>query len=313
MAGVSKEQSVIQGRPIGPDEVEQVRRLLAEHPDWSRRRLSQELATTWNWRNGAGQLKDMAARTLLLKLEQRGGIKLPARRQAPSNRMRHKQLPDFGLAAPQTPISGPLERLLPLGIGECSGADKLPVEGALFDALLHAHHYLSHRGSVGENLRYLVRDAQGRPLACVLFGAAAWQCESRDRYIGWDGSARARHLSLIANNTRFLILPWVGVKSLASHISGRIARRLSHDWQAKYGHPIYLLETFVEQRRFRGTAYRAANWVRVGQTKGRTRQDRPDGTWHQAAIKDVYLNPLHRRFRQYLQTPTPPLNQTSHL
>lgn len=305
---MSEEQTVIQGRPIGPDEVEQVQRLLAEHPDWSRRRLSQELATLWNWRNGAGQLKDMAARTLLLKFEQRGWIELPARRQVPSNRMRHKQLPDSGLAAPQTPIIDPLGRLLPLHICECSGADKIPDQRALLDALLHVHHYLSHRSSVGENLQYLVRDAHRRPLACLLFGAAAWQCASRDHYIGWDSPVRTQHLQFIANNTRFLILPWVGVKSLASHILGRIARRLNRDWQAKYGHPIYLLETFVERDRFRGTAYRAANWVRVGQTKGRTRQDQPDGTPHQVPIKDVYLYPLHRRFRHYLQNPTTDLN-----
>jgi hypothetical protein len=251
----------------------------------------------------------MAARTLLLKLEQRGWIGLPPRRTTPSNRMRHKQLAPEPLS-PQPPVSEPLTQLLPLAISECSHLDKAAGQRTLFDALLHRHHYLSYRSSVGENLQYLVRDAQARPLACVLFGAAAWQCAVRDGYIGWDSGARAQHLQLIANNTRFLILPWVGVKSLASHILARIARRLSDDWQAKYGHPIYLLETFVQRDRFRGTAYRAANWVRVGQTKGRTRQDRPDGTWHQATIKDVFLYPLHRRFRQYLQgqtAPPPPL------
>jgi len=293
--------NTIQGQQIGVAELDQVRNLLASHPDWSRRRLSVELATLWNWRNGVGQLKDMAARTLLLKLEQRGWIELPPRRRAPVNRMRHKQMPGPGLAAPQAPISEPLKRLLPLAISECSRGDEVRDQRALFDALLHQHHYLSHRSSVGENLQYLAGDAQGRPLACVLFGATAWQCASRDRYIGWDSSARAKHLHLIANNTRFLILPWVQVAHLGSHVLGRIARRLSSDWQAKYGHSIYLLETFVQCDRFTGTAYRAANWVRVGQTKGRTRQDRPDGTWHQAAIKDVYLYPLHRRFRQYLQ------------
>jgi len=302
------ETSIIQGRRIGASELDQVRNLLASHPDWSRRRLSQELATLWNWRNGAGQLKDMAARTLMLKLEQRGWIGLPPRRVIPGNRMRHKRLPEPSLAAPQAPVSEPLNRLLPLVLSECSHADKAAGQRALFDALLHQHHYLSHRSSVGENLQYLVRDAQGRPLACLLFGAAAWQCASRDRYIGWDRLARAQGLQLIANNTRFLLLPWVRVKSLASHVLGRIARRLSDDWQAKYGHPVYLLETFVQGDRFRGTAYQAANWVRVGQTKGRTRQDRPDGTWHQAAIKDVYLYPLHRRFRQYLQGQTAPIN-----
>jgi hypothetical protein len=304
---VIEAQSVIQGRRIGPEEVEQVRRLLAEHPEWTRRRLSRELASRWEWRNGVGRLKDMAARTLLLKLEQRGWIELPARRQVPVNRMRQKRLPDSSLAAAQGPISDSLGRLLPLNISECSSADKIPDQRALFDALLHAHHYLSHRSSIGENLKYLVRDTHQRPLACVLFGAAAWQCASRDHYIGWENCLRAQHLHLLANNTRFLILPWVGVKSLASHILGRIARRLNNDWQAKYGHPIYLLETFVERDRFRGTAYRAANWVRVGQTKGRTRQDRPEGTWHQAAIKDVYLYPLHRRFRQHLQNQAAPL------
>ena len=295
------EPPIIQGRPIGAAEVEQVRQLLAQHPDWSRWRLSRELVAFWDWRNGAGQLKDMAARTLLLKLEQRGWIGLPPRRTTPVNRMRHKQLPPSVLAVAQAPVINPLKRVLPLVISECSHADKAPGQRALFDALLHQHHYLSHRSSVGENLQYLVRDAQGRPLACVLFGAAAWQCASRDLYIGWDRSVRARHLHLIANNTRFLILPWVRVGHLASHILGQIAQRLSSDWQGKYGHPIYLLETFVQCNRFAGTAYRAANWVRAGQTKGRTRQDRPDGTWHQSAIKDVYLYPLHRRFRQYLQ------------
>jgi hypothetical protein len=295
------EASIIQGRRIGAAELDQIRHLLASHPDWSRRRLSEELATLWNWRNGVGQLKDMAARTLLLKLEQRGWIGLPPRRTNPSNRMRHKRLPQPGLAAVQAPVTGPLKQLLPLRISECSQVDKASGQRALFEGLLYQHHYLSHRGSVGENLQYLVRDAQARPLACVLFGAAAWQCAARDGYLGWESSVRAQNLHLLANNTRFLVVPWAHVPHLASHVLGRIARRLSADWQAKYGHPIYLLETFVQCDRFTGAAYRAADWVRVGQTKGRTRQDRPDGTWHQAAIKDVYLYPLHRRFRQHLQ------------
>jgi len=296
------EASIIQGRQIGAAELDQVRHLLASHPDWSRRRLSEELATVWDWRNGAGQLKDMAARSLFLKLEQRGWLKLPPRRTTPFNRMRQKRLPQAGLAIAQAPVTGPLKELVPLQINECSRGDKASGQRALFDALLHQHHYLSHRGSVGENLQYLVCDAQARPLACVLFGAPAWQCAARDRYIGWESWARAQHLHLIANNTRFLVLPWVvGVAHLAGHVLSQITQRINADWQAKYGHPVYLLESFVQADRFTGTAYRAANWVRVGQTKGRTRQDRPDGTWHQAAIKDVYLYPLHRRFRQHLQ------------
>jgi hypothetical protein len=295
------ETSIVQGRPIGVAEVEQIRQLLASHPDWSRRRLSEELATIWNWRNGAGRLKDMAARTLLLKLEQRGWIGLPPRRRTAFNRMRHKQVPALDLATPQPLLSGPLPTLLPLLVRECSHVDK--IQRPLFDALLHWHHYLGHRSSVGENLQYLVCDVQARPLACVLFGAAAWQCAARDRYLGWESRVRTQNLQFIANNTRFLILPWVQMSNLASHILGRIAQRVSGDWQAKYGHPLYLLETFVQADRFVGTAYQAANWVPVGQTKGRTRQDQPDGTWYQSSIKEIYLYPLQRGFRQRLQCP----------
>ena len=294
------EPSLIQGRHIAATDLEQVRHLLAAHPDWSRRRLSQHLATLWNWRNPVGQLKDMAARTLLLKLEQRGWIALPPRRQVPSNRMRHKRMPPLQVLVPESPLLADLGTLLPLEISEVSAAAGTPPR-ALFENLLHRQHYLSYRSPVGENLQYLVSDRPGRPLACVLFGAAAWQCADRDGYIGWDAAPRSQGLYLIANNTRFLIPPWVRVPHLASHLLGRIARRLSRDWQGKYGHPIYLLETFVQRDRFAGSCYRAANWRRVGQTKGRSRQNRPDGRPYRLPVKDVYLYPLHPRFRQRLQ------------
>lgn len=291
------EVEVIQGRPLGVGERAQIRQLLAAHPSWSRRRLSQHLCRLWEWRNGAGQLKDMAARSLLLKLEQRGWIVLPPRRQTPVNRMRQKRMPALALPPPE-PIAQPLEALLPLTFTEVSAR---AAERAFFDGWLHQHHYLSHRSPVGENLQYLVASRQGQPLACVLFGAAAWQCADRDEYLGWDAGTRAQNLSWIASNTRFLVLPWVRVPQLASHVLGRIARRVSQDWQRKYGHPIYLLESFVERARFAGICYQAANWVRVGQTRGRTRQDRADGARHQAPIKDIYLCPLHPRFRERLQ------------
>jgi hypothetical protein len=274
-----------------------VRALLAEHPDLSRRQLSQHLARLWDWRNPAGQLKDMAARTLLLKFQQRGWIALPARRQIPSNRMRQKAPPGLAAAAPAVPITGPLAALLPLNLREVSPATHR-AERAVFEALLHRHHYLSHRSAVGENLQYLVRDRAGRPLACVLFGAAAWQCRARDQVIGWDTATRQRRLSYLANNTRFLILPWVRVPHLASHLLGRIGRRLTADWQIKYGHPVYLLETFVDISRFAGTGYRAANWQCVGQTTGRTRQNKTRVP--QASPKAVWLYPLRPDFRQAL-------------
>lgn len=307
------EAEIIQGRQIQAHHLEQIRQLMAAHPDWSRRRLSGELARIWDWRNGVGRLKDMAARTLLLKLEQRGWMALPPRRQRPSSRMSDKHLPE----RPSLEWSGserrPLAEVFPLVITEVS---TLPgrCHRPLFESLLHHHHYLGHRSTVGENLQYLVCDPQERPLACLLFGAAAWQCADRDRYIGWDSVRRAENLRFLANNTRFLILG--AVPLLASCVLSRIGRRVSRDWQAKYGHPIYLLETFVERQRFTGACYRAANWKRVGQTKGRTRQDQPEGSRHQAPSKDIYLYALHRQFRQRLQgiavEPSTPIHEHSH-
>jgi hypothetical protein len=162
---------------------------------------------------------------------------------------------------------------------------------------------LSYRSPVGENLQYLARERTGRPVACVLFGAAAWQCADRDRHIGWDAATRVARLYLLANNTRFLVMPWVQTSCLASHVLGLVLRRIGADWQRKYGHPIHLLETFVERDRFAGTCYQAANWIRVGQTKGRTRQDAPDGQRYAAPIKDIYLFALDRHFAKQLQHP----------
>ena len=297
------EPQIIQGRRLDAPQVEQIRQLLAAHPDWSRRRLSLHLALLWDWRNGAGRLKDMAARTLLLKLEQRGWIALPPRRQAPCNRMRPKPAPELegGVAElPRMPVSGALGTLLPLQIHEVS-VEARPAQRQLFEHLLHRHHYLSYRGPVGENLQYLATAREGQTLACVLFGAPAWQCAPRDAYIGWDAASRGCGLHLIANNTRFLVAPGVDVPSLASHLLSRVARRVSRDWQAKYGHPIHLLETFVQADRFAATCYRSANWQWVGQTKGRSRQNQPDGRPYHLPLKDVYLYPLQRRFRQKLQ------------
>ena len=303
------EEITLQGRLLSPQDLELVRSLVADHPDWSRYRLSRHLATLWQWRGLNGQLKDMAARTLLLTLEKRGWIRLPERRWASPNRMRHKRMPSADESVP-TPIEASLAELLPLRFTELS--ERAQAErSSLFEHLLHHHHYLSHRSPVGENLRYLVEDRHGRPVACALFGAAAWRCTARDRFLGWDALTQARQLPLITNNTRFLIPPWIRVPHLASHVLGRLARRLSCDWQRKYAHPIHLLETFVERDRFQGTCYRAANWIRVGETRGRGRQG-PDPRLLSTSIKDVYLLPLHPRFRECLLAPpnhpSPPIH-----
>src|SRR5208282_5867035 len=196
--GVEK-SLIMQGRSIGPAELEQVRGLLAAHPEWSRYRLSCELCRVWNWRNQVGQIKDMAARTLLLKLEQRGWVTLPTRRWPSPNRMLHKQI--RRLAHPTDPITGALSELQPLQILELS---RSPEVGPVFDSLLRQHHYLSYTSAGGQNVKYLVRDRLGRDLACLLFGAAAWKTQGRDTFIGWPAAQRQTQLALVANNSRFL-------------------------------------------------------------------------------------------------------------
>ena len=284
---------VMQGRPVNGADLGLIRGLLDEHPEWGRSRLSEELCRRWDWRTAQGRLKDMAARTLLLKLERAGHIRLPTRRGPSPNGRRNRGLPVVAHAT--EPIRGALRDLQPVSVRIVApGSDDL----RLFNCLVSHYHYLGHRNTVGENLRYLVRDRLGRPVACALFGSAAWTCAARDAFLGWTPAARARNLQGLTNNTRFLVLPWVTVPHLASHVLGRIARRIRADWQAKYGHPVHALETFVDRDRFQGTCYRAANWLRLGATRGRTRNDRDRCL--RASVKDVYLYPLSPDFRRAL-------------
>lgn len=276
-----------------------VRALIAQHPQWHRTALSRHLCELWDWRNGAGRPKDMAARTLLLKLQARGLIQLPPpqRRTArPCARPPALLQPEL---LPQTapPIEGPLASLQPL---QLELAQDLRSRRHLA-ALLARHHYRGFHGAVGENLQYLARDAQGREVAVMVFGAAAWKVAVRDAFIGWSPPQRQARLGAIANQQRFLILPWVRVPHLASHLLALATRRLWADWQARYGHPVWLVETFVEVDRFAGTAYQAAGWRALGHTTGRTRQDR-DRTL-QAPRKAVWVRVLHPAFRQHLAAP----------
>jgi hypothetical protein len=267
--------------------------LMDEHPGWGRSRLSVELCLRWDWRNAQGRLKDMAARTLLLKLERSGHLQLPPRRGPSPNGRRNQPVRMVEHATEG--VSGVLSDLQPLSVS-------VVVPGSadlrLFNGLLAQHHYLGHRNTVGENIRYLVRDRYARPVACLLFGSAAWKCADRDAFLGWDRPVRERHLQRLTNNTRFLIVPWVVVPHLASHVLGLIVRRIRADWQAKYGHPVHALETFVDRDRFKRTCYRAANGLRLGSTRGRTRNDRAHRI--HASVKDVYLYPLVTDFRRAL-------------
>lgn len=287
------ESCVLQGRWIEPHEFLQVRDLVGGHPEWSRYRLSRELCALWDWRTQTGQWKDMAARTLLGKMAERGWITLPERRRLSPNRHR--------LAAPpprawdRSPITG---KLAQLGSVEITEVSRQALQRAEARAALAQFHYLSYRATVGENLQYVVRDGEGRLLAVLFFGAAAWKCAPRDRWIGWNPRQRAQRLGLIANNSRFLIVPWASIPHLASYILGGVARRIARDWREKYGHPVVLLETFVERERFGGTGYRAANWQGLGPTQGRSRQDRTRAL--EVPIKEAYALPLRRTFREEL-------------
>lgn len=286
------ESVVVQGRTISSNDIRLIRRCLSENPSWHRTRLSKELCRIWNWRALNGQFKDMACRSLLLKLEKAGYIALPPRRHPPGNTSRNQ--PSQYVFHNTSPIQTDLKALTPIQIN----AVRAPQIKALFNCLLSYYHYMGYHGTVGQNMKYLVADREGNPLACLLFGSAAWKIKPRDSFIGWDVATRKRNIHLITNNQRFLILPWVRVSHLASHILGHITKRISADWMARYGHPIYLLETFVQRDRFRGTCYKAANWIYVGQTKGRTRNDRDHSI--RVSIKDIYLYPLSKNFRQDL-------------
>lgn len=284
---------MIAGRPCFPDELGQVRTWIAENPGWSRYRLSRELCRRWQWVRPNGQLADMAARGFLLKLQARELITLPPRQCASPNRMRHRRLECVPLD--RSPVAGDLRSLGPLHLHEVS-AD--PERRAVFETLMAQEHYLGYRSAVGENLKYLLCTGQGRPLAAWLFGAAAWRCQARDRWIGWSEPQRAAGLARLTNNTRFLIPWWVRVAGLASWGWARVSRRLVADWQTKYGHPIELVETFVDRSRFGGRCYAASNWVEVGRTQGRSRGDRDRRL--QVPVKAVYVYPLSRDFRKRL-------------
>lgn len=285
-----QESTVIQGREIGAAEIEAIRWLIVGNPHLSRYMLSRKLCEAWAWRNPKGDLKDMAARSLLLKLHERGSICLPPKRCASPNRKGQRLIE--AVVHTTDPIETSLDELAPLRIYELG---EHPGKLKLFEWLLHRYHYLSYKRPVGLNLKYLVADRNDRPLGCLLFGSAAWKCGARDRFIGWSAAKRESNLQQVTNNTRFLILPWVRVDCLASHMLAAVARRMRLDWHRKYARPLHLVETFVDTSRFWGGCYRAANWSVVGETTGRTRQDR-DRTI-QTPSKLVFVYPLHKNFR----------------
>lgn len=291
----------VQGRWLSASDLEELQVLIDEHPHWSRHRVGKELCQRWDWRTPTGLLKTFAARSLLLRLEQKHDLRLPPL-------CANKRRRPWGLPAPQGLVAAapPLAALAVEG----SLADLQPLDWQLglhgspareqALAFLREYHYLGFNRPVGSHLLYLVRDVQQRDLAVHLVGAAAWQCAPRDRHIGWSVSERAAGLHRIGNHSRFLILPWVRVPNLASHLLGGLARRLAADWPTQHGWRLELLETFVESGRFSGRCYRAANWQEVGQTTGRTRQEKQHRA--QAPRKAIWVYPMTKRFREQLRS-----------
>lgn len=289
----SENTLLVQGRTLKLSDIEYIKKTISSNPSMNRTNLSRELCRNWNWVRADGTLKDMSCRNMLLKLERRSLLKLPAPVKTPNNHLRGKNY--SGIPHSTTPIESDIRSLYPLKVTEVSGSG---YNESLFKCLLSKYHYLSFRAIVGENLKYLVTDRDDRPVACLLFGAAAWKTAPRDEHIRWDIPTRERNVNFMTNNTRFLILPWVKVPNLASCVLGMVLRRLNGDWVKRYGHSIYLVETFVDTSRFTGSCYKAANWKKLGETKGRTRQDRYSKI--KAPVKDIYIYPLIKNYKEML-------------
>jgi hypothetical protein len=280
------------GREVTDADAAFLRDLIERHPTASRRALSRLVCQAWNWVQPNGALRDMVCRGLMLALHRAGHIVLPASRQVNFNLRTHRRKP-APIAVETAPIRSALKELLPLSFRQV----RRTAEERVFNGLIQAHHYLGYTQPVGEHLKYLVHWGD-RLLACLAWSSAPRHLGPRDRFIGWSKEQRQRNLRLLAYNPRFLILPWVQVPHLASHILGRMARILPGDWQRFYGHGVVFLETFVDPSRYKGTCYRAANWIVLGVTTGRGKND----LTHKAnrSIKQVLGYPLCRDFRQRL-------------
>jgi hypothetical protein len=280
------------GRAVSQADLAFMRALIREHPDVSRRELSRKVCQAWNWVQSNGTPRDMVCRGLMLALERAGHITMPSVKKAQANPLVVRGRP----RRPETessPIGGSLKDLGPLEFRLVRRTPEEPV----FNGLIEHHHYLGYTQPVGEHVKYMVY-AQERPIACLAWSSAPRHLGPRDRFIGWGPEARRRNIGLIAYNTRYLILPWVRVPHLASHILGRMARMVPRDWERIYGHPIYYLETFTDPERSRGTCYRAANWIELGWTTGRgkaSNSHRPN-----RSLKQVWGYPLEKQFRRFL-------------
>ena len=271
--------------------VEFIRELIASSPDDSRRRLSVKVCEAWNWEQPNGRLCDMVCRSFMLELDRAGLIRLPERKCTPHNPLGGARKKPEWVEVDTTAITGSVKELKPLEIRQV----RHTADEKLHAGLIEQYHYLGYSHPVGEQCKYVVF-TRGRPLGCFSFSAASRHVAARDRFIGWDAEHRKKNIHMIAYNTRFVLLPWVQVRHLASHLLSRIAKVVALDWQRIYNHPIYYLETFVDTEKFLGTCYRACGWIYLGETTGRGGNDRTNKV--NRSIKAVWGYPLIDEFRE---------------
>jgi hypothetical protein len=284
------------GKVVIDVDIALIRQLILDNPNDSRWALSKKLCRAWNWVQPNGALKDMVCRGLMLELHRAGHIRLPAKKRRVNNPFVNRTKP-AKITIDQSPVNEKLSQIKPLRFCQVrrTGSEKL------FNSLIEHYHYLGYCHPVGEQLKYIVY-CQQRPIACLAWSSAPRHIGCRDRFIGWSAHSRKAHIHLLAYNSRFLILPWVRVGYLASHILARMAKIVCQDWQAIYRHPIYYLETFIEKNRFAGTCYKAANWIYLGDTTGRGKNDHTNKV--NRSIKAVWGYPLSKHFRTLLSPGT---------
>ena len=280
------------GKVVTSEDIAFINQLIGNNPGASRWALSKKLCLAWNWVQPNGVLKDMVCRGLMLELHRAGHIRLPAKKRHVANPFVNRKRPGK-VTIDQTPIDAKLSKIKPLEFRQV----RRTVSEKLFNSLIEQYHYLKYCHPVGEQLKYIVYFQQ-RPIACLAWSSAPRHIGCRDRFIGWSAHSRKKHIHLMAYNTRFLILPWVYIRFCASHILGRMAKVISKDWQSIYNHPIYFLETFVDKERFAGTCYQAANWIYLGDTTGRGKNDQTKKA--NRSIKAVWGYPLVKHFRSLL-------------
>lgn len=281
------------GRDLCAVDIALVRATIAAHYAGGRSFIAQVLCEHWAWRQPNGAYKGFAARDLLLRLEEAGHVTLPPRKAVKNNRAEPRFDPIPGYV--ESPLSGRVGDHAPPRIVEVSGTERM-----LWDHLVHHYHYLGRPRLVGEHLKQLVF-MEGQVVGCLGWASAAWKSAPRERWIGWSLAQKRARLPLVTNNVRFLLLPWVRVAHLASKVLALSARCLSAAWQARYGHPVVLAETFVDITRFQGTCYRAANWQYLGTTRGHAK--RGNAYHRHGGVKALYVYPLDQHFRETLTAP----------